>query len=146
MLFALSLPYLFAALSLGILIFTAKPIRPGQPPADAARFLADSSKRVFLGLYFPRETIPASLYSQLFDTCEYCINITRGIILRGGGNQAFGDGRPLSSSLALYSWSNSRAAIRNKVLMAEPATGLVPLPRVAEANSQSPRLTCHSEP
>src|SRR6201993_2277191 len=81
LLFALSLPYLFAALSLGILISSKA---ASQAEAMQLAFLPILPSVFFSGYIFPRETIPAILYPLSYlIPATYFINITRGIILRG---------------------------------------------------------------
>src|SRR5215467_4746801 len=77
----LSLPYLFAALSLGILISSKA---NSQAEAMQLAFLPILPSVFFSGYIFPRETIPALLYPiSYLIPATYYINITRGIILRG---------------------------------------------------------------
>jgi ABC-2 type transport system permease protein len=77
----LSLPYLFAALSLGILISSKA---NSQAEAMQLAFLPILPSVFFSGYIFPRETIPAVLYPLSYlIPATYFINITRGIILRG---------------------------------------------------------------
>jgi len=77
----LSLPYLFAALSLGILISSKA---ASQAEAMQLAFLPILPSVFFSGYIFPRETIPA-LFRPLsyMIPATYFINITRGVILRG---------------------------------------------------------------
>jgi ABC-2 type transport system permease protein len=77
----LSLPYLFAALSLGILISSKA---ASQAEAMQLAFLPILPSVFFSGYIFPRETIPALFrpISYLIPA-SYFINITRGVILRG---------------------------------------------------------------
>jgi ABC-2 type transport system permease protein len=79
----LSLPYLFAALSLGILISSKA---ASQAEAMQLAFLPILPSVFFSGYIFPRETIPA-LFRPLsyLIPASYFINITRGVILRGAG-------------------------------------------------------------
>src|SRR6201993_4944669 len=79
----LSLPYLFAALSLGILISSKA---ASQAEAMQLAFLPILPSVFFSGYIFPRETIPTLLYPLSYlIPATYYINITRGIILRGAG-------------------------------------------------------------
>jgi ABC-2 type transport system permease protein len=79
----LSLPYLFAALSLGILISSKA---ASQAEAMQLAFLPILPSVFSSGYIFPRETIPAIFrpLSYLIPA-SYFINITRGVILRGAG-------------------------------------------------------------
>src|SRR5580704_11684389 len=77
----LALPYLFAALSLGILI-SAK--AASQAEAMQLAFLPILPSVFFSGYIFPRETMPALLQPiSYLIPATYFINITRGVILRG---------------------------------------------------------------
>jgi ABC-2 type transport system permease protein len=79
----LSLPYLFAALSLGILISSKA---ASQAEAMQLAFLPILPSVFFSGYIFPRETMPAILHPiSYLIPATYFINITRGIILRGAG-------------------------------------------------------------
>ena len=79
----LSLPYLFAALSLGILISSKA---NSQAEAMQLAFLPILPSVFFSGYIFPRETMPAIFYPiSYLIPATYFINITRGIILRGAG-------------------------------------------------------------
>src|SRR5579862_202112 len=79
----LALPYLFAALSLGILI-SAK--AASQAEAMQLAFLTILPSIFFSGYIFPRETMPKFFYViSYFVPASYFINITRGVILRGAG-------------------------------------------------------------
>src|ERR1700730_229633 len=77
----LSLPYLFAALSLGILISSKA---ASQAEAMQLAFLPILPSVFFSGYIFPRETMPAIFrpISYLIPA-TYFINIPRGVILRG---------------------------------------------------------------
>src|SRR5271169_5981659 len=77
----LSLPYLFAALSLGILISSKA---ASQAEAMQLAFLPILPSVFFSGYIFPRETMPA-LFKPIsyLIPATYFINITRGVILRG---------------------------------------------------------------
>jgi ABC-2 type transport system permease protein len=77
----LSVPYLFAALSLGILISSKA---ASQAEAMQLAFLPILPSVFFSGYIFPRETMPAIFrpISYLIPA-TYFINITRGVILRG---------------------------------------------------------------
>jgi ABC-2 type transport system permease protein len=79
----LSFPYLFAALSLGILISSKA---ASQAEAMQLAFLPILPSVFFSGYIFPRETMPA-LFRPLsyLIPATYFINITRGVILRGAG-------------------------------------------------------------
>jgi ABC-2 type transport system permease protein len=77
----LSLPYLFAALSLGILISSKA---ASQAEAMQLAFLPILPSVFFSGYIFPRETIPAIFRPLSYMIpATYFINITRGVILRG---------------------------------------------------------------
>src|ERR1700692_681511 len=77
----LSLPYLFAALSLGILISSKA---ASQAEAMQLAFLPILPSGFFSGYIFRRETMPAIFrpISYLIPATNF-INITRGVILRG---------------------------------------------------------------
>ena len=79
----LALPYLFAALSLGILISSKA---NSQAEAMQLAFLPILPSVFFSGYIFPRETMPA-LFKPIsyIIPATYFINITRGVILRGAG-------------------------------------------------------------
>lgn len=77
----LSLPYIFAALSLGILI-SSKANSQGE--AMQLAFLTILPSVFFSGYIFPRETMPSIFYAMSYCVpATYFINITRGVILRG---------------------------------------------------------------
>jgi ABC-2 type transport system permease protein len=116
LLFALSLPYLFAALSLGILISSKA---SSQAEAMQLAFLPILPSVFFSGYIFPRETIPAVLYPLSYlIPATYFINITRGIILRGAGiKHLWGDGLALCILGTLLLVIAARR-FRNKVIMA----------------------------
>ena len=83
LLLLLSLPYLFVALSIGMLISTK-----AQTQAEAMQlaFLTFLPTIFFSGYIFPRETMPLPFYLLSFLVpATYFINITRGVILRGAG-------------------------------------------------------------
>jgi ABC-2 type transport system permease protein len=80
---ALSLPYIFVSLSLGILISSKAGT---QAQAMQLAFLTILPSIFFSGYIFPRETMPKFFYLlSYFVPATYFINITRGIILRGAG-------------------------------------------------------------
>jgi len=80
---ALSLPYIFVSLSLGILISSKAGT---QAQAMQLAFLTILPSIFFSGYIFPRETMPKFFYIlSYFVPATYFINITRGIILRGAG-------------------------------------------------------------
>ncbi len=80
---ALSLPYLFVSLSLGILISSKA---NSQAEAMQLAFLTILPRIFFSGYIFPRETMPFFFHAfSYFVSATYFINITRGIILRGAG-------------------------------------------------------------
>lgn len=79
----LSLPYLFVALSLGMLISSKA---NSQSEAMQLAFLTILPSIFFSGYIFPRETMPLPFWLLSFVVpATYFINITRGIILRGAG-------------------------------------------------------------
>ena len=79
----LALPYLFAALSLGILISSKA---NSQAEAMQLAFLPILPSVFFSGYIFPRETMPAIFKPISYVIpATYFINITRGVILRGAG-------------------------------------------------------------
>src|ERR1700752_4204968 len=112
----LSLPYLFAALSLGILISSKA---SSQAEAMQLAFLPILPSVFFSGYIFPRETIPAILYPLSYlIPATYFINITRGIILRGAGLvHLWTDGLALCILGATLLTIAARR-FRNKVIMA----------------------------
>ncbi len=88
----LSLPYLFAALSLGILISSKA---ASQAEAMQLAFLPILPSVFFSGYIFPRETMPAIFRPiSYFIPATYFINITRGMILRGARHPSSMDRRP----------------------------------------------------
>src|SRR6195256_4763646 len=112
----LSLPYLFAALSLGILISSKANT---QSEAIQLAFLTFLPSIFFSGYIFPRETMPIffRVISYLVPA-SYFINITRGIILRGAGIQHL-----WIDGLALFAMGTFLLIIaarrfQNKVIMA----------------------------
>src|SRR5882672_7158767 len=113
---ALSLPYLFAALSLGILISSKA---SSQAEAMQLAFLPILPSVFFSGYIFPRETIPAILYPLSYlIPATYFINITRGIILRGAGiKHLWTDGLALCVIGAVLLIIAARR-FHNKVIMA----------------------------
>src|SRR5271168_1646939 len=116
LLFALSLPYLFAALSLGILISSKA---NSQAEAMQLAFLPILPSVFFSGYIFPRETMPALFrpISYLIPA-TYFINITRGVILRGAGiKHLWTDGLALFIIGTLLLVIAARR-FRNKVIMA----------------------------
>ncbi len=85
LLILLSLPYLFVALSIGLLISSKA---NSQSEAMQLAFLTFLPTIFFSGYLFPRETMPLPFYvASFFVPATYFINITRGIILRGAGLQ-----------------------------------------------------------
>ncbi len=85
LLILLSLPYLFVALSIGLLISSKA---NSQSEAMQLAFLTFLPTIFFSGYLFPRETMPLPFYVlSFFVPATYFINITRGIILRGAGLQ-----------------------------------------------------------
>src|SRR6266436_6573834 len=112
----LSLPYLFAALSLGILISSKA---ASQAEAMQLAFLPILPSVFFSGYIFPRETMPALLYPLSYlIPATYFINITRGIILRGAGiKHLWTDGLALCILGTLLLVIAARR-FRNKVIMA----------------------------
>lgn len=83
LLLGLSLPYLFVALSIGILISSKA---SSQSEAMQLAFLTILPSIFFSGYIFPRDTMPLPFYVlSYFVPAAYYINITRGIILRGAG-------------------------------------------------------------
>ena len=78
---ALSLPYIFVSLSLGILISSKA---NSQAEAMQLAFLTILPSIFFSGYIFPRETMPKFFFIlSYFVPATYFIDITRGIILRG---------------------------------------------------------------
>ena len=83
LLLALSLPYLFVALSIGMLISTKA---NSQAEAIQLALFTMLPSIFFSGYIFSRETMPLPFYLLSFVVpATYFINITRGIILRGAG-------------------------------------------------------------
>ena len=116
LLFVLSLPYLFAALSLGILISSKA---NSQAEAMQLAFLPILPSVFFSGYIFPRETMPAIFkpISYLIPA-TYFINITRGVILRGAGiRHLWTDGLALCIIGSVLLVIAARR-FRNKVIMA----------------------------
>src|SRR5580692_2010678 len=116
LLFFLSMPYLFAALSLGILISSKA---KSQAEAMQLAFLPILPSVFFSGYIFPRETMPALFYPiRYLIPATYYINITRGIILRGAGiKHLWTDGLALFIIGTLLLIIAARR-FRNKVIMA----------------------------
>jgi ABC-2 type transport system permease protein len=116
LLFILSMPYLFAALSLGILISSKA---KSQAEAMQLAFLPILPSVFFSGYIFPRETMPAIFYPiSYLIPATYFINITRGIILRGAGiKHLWTDGLALFIIGTLLLIIAARR-FRNKVIMA----------------------------
>ena len=112
----LSMPYLFAALSLGILISSKA---KSQAEAMQLAFLPILPSVFFSGYIFPRETMPAIFYPiSYLIPATYFINITRGIILRGAGiKHLWTDGLALFIIGTLLLVVAARR-FRNKVIMA----------------------------
>ncbi|HXC87634.1 MAG TPA: ABC transporter permease [Candidatus Cybelea sp.] len=112
----LSLPYLFAALSLGILI-SSKANSQGE--AMQLAFLTILPSIFFSGYIFPRETMPLVFrVLSYFVPASYFINITRGIILRGATlRHLWLDGLALFAIGAFLLVIAARR-FRNKVIMA----------------------------
>src|ERR1700675_1199461 len=112
----LSLPYLFAALSLGILISSKA---NSQAEAMQLAFLPILPSVFFSGYIFPRETMPAIFYPISYVIpATYFINITRGVILRGAGiKHLWTDGLALFIIGTLLLVIAARR-FRNKVIMA----------------------------
>src|SRR6202166_3286902 len=112
----LSLPYLCAALSLGILISSKA---NSQAEAMQLAFLPILPSVFFSGYIFPRETMPALFYPiSYLIPATYYINITRGIILRGAGiKHLWTDGLALFIIGTLLLVIAARR-FRNKVIMA----------------------------
>lgn len=83
LLILLALPYLFVALSLGMLISTKA---NSQAEAIQAALLTMLPSIFFSGYIFPRETMPLPFYIlSCFIPATYFVNIARGVILRGAG-------------------------------------------------------------
>src|SRR5689334_21245855 len=112
----LAMPYLFAALSLGILISSKA---SSQAEAMQLAFLPILPSVFFSGYIFPRETILAMLYPLSYLVpATYFINITRGIILRGASLvHLWTDGLALCILGATLLTIAARR-FRNKVIMA----------------------------
>jgi len=85
LLLALSIPFILASLSLGLLIST---VAQNQGQAMQLAFLTILPSIFFSGYIFPRETMPWFFHTlSYFVPATYFINITRGIILRGAAFQ-----------------------------------------------------------
>ncbi len=81
LLLLLSLPYLFVALSIGLLISSKA---NSQSEAMQLAFLTILPSIFFSGYIFPRDTMPMVFYLiSYLVPATYYINITRGVILRG---------------------------------------------------------------
>jgi ABC-2 type transport system permease protein len=112
----LALPYLFAALSLGILISSKA---NSQAEAMQLAFLPILPSVFFSGYIFPRETMPA-LFKPIsyLIPATYFINITRGVILRGAGiKHLWTDGLALFAIGTILLIIAARR-FQNKVIMA----------------------------
>jgi len=112
----LALPYLFAALSLGILISSKA---NSQAEAMQLAFLPILPSVFFSGYIFPRETMPAIFkpISYLIPA-TYFINITRGVILRGATlEHLWTDGLALVAIGSILLIIAARR-FKNKVIMA----------------------------
>jgi ABC-2 type transport system permease protein len=112
----LALPYLFAALSLGILISSKA---ASQAEAMQLAFLPILPSVFFSGYIFPRETIPTLLYPiSYLIPATYFINITRGIILRGATiRHLWSDGLALCA-IGTFLLIIAARRFRNKVITA----------------------------
>src|SRR5215469_3679495 len=112
----LSLPYLFAALSLGILISSKA---SSQAEAMQLAFLPILPSVFFSGYIFPRETMPRIFYLiSYLVPASYFINITLGVILRGAGIQhLWTDGLALCA-IGTFLLVIAARRFRNKVIMA----------------------------
>jgi ABC-2 type transport system permease protein len=112
----LALPYLFAALSLGILISSKA---ASQAEAMQLAFLPILPSVFFSGYIFPRETMPA-LFRPIsyLVPATYFIDITRGVILRGAGiAHLWTDGLALFA-IGTFLLIIAARRFRNKVIMA----------------------------
>jgi len=108
----LALPYLFAALSLGILTSSKA---NSQPEAMQLAFLPILPSVFLSGYIFPRETMPAIFKTISYMVpATYFINITRGVILGAQPSSIFGPTAWPSFSSALFYSSSPRAASRKK--------------------------------
>lgn len=116
LLWILSLPYLFAALSLGILISSKA---NSQAEAMQLAFLPILPSVFFSGYIFPRETIP-TIFKPLsyLIPASYFINITRGVILRGATlKHLWTDGLALCA-IGTFLLVIAARRFENKVIMA----------------------------
>ena len=113
---ALSLPYIFVSLSLGILISSKA---NSQAEAMQLAFLTILPSIFFSGYIFPRETMPKFFYIlSYFVPATYFIDITRGIILRGATwRHLWIDGAALFTIGTLLLFVAARR-FQNKVIMA----------------------------
>jgi ABC-2 type transport system permease protein len=83
LLLLLSLPYLFVALSIGLLISTRA---QSQAQAIQLALMTMLPSIFFSGYVFPRETMPLPFYViSCLIPATYFVNIARGVILRGAG-------------------------------------------------------------
>ncbi len=83
LLMLLSIPYLFVALSIGLLVSTRAESQREAMQLSMVTFLPTV---FFSGYLFPGETIPLGLYLlSFFLPATSFLNITRGILLRGAG-------------------------------------------------------------
>jgi ABC-2 type transport system permease protein len=83
LLLVLSVPYIFVALALGLLISSKA---GSQAEAIQLSLLTLLPSVFFSGYIFPRDTMPLPFYLLSYLVpASYYINITRGIILRGAG-------------------------------------------------------------
>lgn len=79
----LSLPYLFVALSIGLLISTRA---RSQAQAIQLALMTMLPSIFFSGYIFPRDTMPLPFYVvSCLIPATYFVNIARGVILRGAG-------------------------------------------------------------
>jgi ABC-2 type transport system permease protein len=81
LLLLLAIPYLFVALTLGMLISTKA---KSQAEAIQMALLTMLPSIFFSGYIFPRETMPTIFYAiSCLIPATYFVNIARGVILRG---------------------------------------------------------------
>jgi ABC-type multidrug transport system permease subunit len=112
-LFLLSIPFILAALSLGLLIST---IAKDQAQALQYTLLTMLPSVLLSGFMFPRETMPGPIYVISFALpVTYFLQVLRGVIVRGASfGELFHNGLALSLlaiSLILISTARFRKTV-----------------------------------
>lgn len=112
---ALSLPYLFVSLSLGILISSKA---NSQAEAMQLAFLTILPSIFFSGYIFPRETMPFIFHALSYLVpATYFINITRGVILRGAGLRHLWSDALILISMGAFLLTIAARRFHHKVIM-----------------------------